>query len=106
LVTAVPNSRETNFVLGAAQLWPGHRDRPGGGLDRGGTEPVAGAGSRVGYVGAAFVSGSAQELLNFGLNRGLDQQPGTQPGHILDDLGQVPAGAEQRVDLSTDLVGG
>jgi hypothetical protein len=45
------------------------------------------------------------ELVDLGLQRGLHAQTSTQAGDVFEDLGKVAAGAEQRVDLSTDLVG-
>jgi hypothetical protein len=94
------------LLAGAAKLRPGYAHRPAGGLDRGRAETVTRARLCVRDPGTALVAGPAEELVDLGLHRGLDQQPGTQPGHILDDLGQVPAGTEQRVDLDADLVCG
>jgi hypothetical protein len=64
------------------------------------THPVP----RVGHGGAALVAAAAQELVDLGLQRRLQQQPGTQPGDVLDDRGEVPLAVEQRVDLATDLL--
>jgi hypothetical protein len=77
LVTPVPNSAEANFLPGAAQL--GQR--------------------------GAGVALPAQEHGHLGLDRGL-QQPGTEPGDLLQCIGQVSAGGEHLVDLGTQPLSG
>jgi hypothetical protein len=54
--------------------------------------------------GRTLVAGPAQECLDLGFQRGLDDQPGTEAGDILDHLAQLTLPAEQGVDLGTDLL--
>jgi hypothetical protein len=49
--------------------------------------------------------GPAQEDVYLGLDRGLDDEPGTQAHDILDDLPELPRAVVQGVDLTTDRVG-
>jgi hypothetical protein len=56
---------------------------------------------------AAGVAFAAEELGDLSLQRGLQDQPGAQPGDVLDDLAEVTVRvSEQGVDLGTDAVGG
>lgn len=89
----------------AAQLRPLDRDRTGGGLDRRVAVAVAAPGTGVWAVRDLLVAGPAQERVDLGLHRRLDDQPGTQARDILDDLGQLTRAVEQGVDLGTDPVG-
>src|SRR5439155_21152340 len=57
------------------------------------------------HTGGTLVTGPAEEHLHLGLQRGLDDQPRTQPGNILDHLAQLTLPVEQGVDLGTDLPG-
>ncbi|GAA2373658.1 hypothetical protein GCM10010404_31420 [Nonomuraea africana] len=52
--------------------------------------------------GGALVAGAAEERLHFGLDRGLDDQAGAEPGDVFEDLDQVTISGEQGVDLGTD----
>jgi hypothetical protein len=92
-------------LRGAAQLRPGHRHPPGGGLDRRIAVAVAATRPRILALGGALVTGAAEELAHLGLHRGLDDQLGTQPGDVLDDLDQPTRAVEQGVDLGTDPLG-
>ena len=65
--------------------------------------PAARPGIRT--LGGPLVAGPAQEHLDLGLHRGLDDQPGTQAGDVLDDLRQLTRPVEQGVDLATDPLG-
>jgi hypothetical protein len=90
---------------GAAQLRPGQPDRPGGGLD--GHLPVPVTRTRPGILGARGpgVPVAAEELGDLGLQGGLHQQLGAEPGHLLQDLRQRPVSSEQLIDVATDTVG-
>ncbi len=90
----------------AAQLRALHRDRPGGGLDRGRAKPVPAAHAGVPRVGGALVAGAAQELLDLDLHGGLHDQPSAQARDLLQLLGKVDATPEQGIDLAADLLGG
>ena len=54
---------------------------------------------------AALVAVAAQELAHLGLQRRLQQQPGTEAGNLLQDVAEVALGGEQLVDLSADALG-
>jgi hypothetical protein len=56
----------------------------------------------VGLLGTALVAGSAEELLDFGLQRGLHDQAGAQSRDVFENLGEVATAAEQRADLGAD----
>ena len=90
---------------GAPQLRPRDRDRPGRGLDR--RRAVAITRPRPGILdsGRPLVAGPTQERIDLGFQRGLDNQPGTQAGDVLDHLAQLTLPAEQGIDLGTDLLG-
>jgi hypothetical protein len=90
---------------GAAQLGPGQRDRPGGGLD--GRVPVAVTGTGAGVPGrrGAGVTVPSEELGDLGLEGGLHQQLRAEPGHLLQDLRQRPALSKQIIDVAADTVG-
>ncbi|MET7339423.1 hypothetical protein, partial [Nonomuraea sp. NPDC005650] len=49
--------------------------------------------------GGALVAGAAEERVHLGFDGGLDDQAGTEPGDVLD---QITIGGEQGVDLGTD----
>jgi hypothetical protein len=106
LVTDFAEQVRGEGLGGAAQLRPRHRDRPGRGLDRRLAVAVATARPGVRAVCCSLVAGPAQEQVDLGLHRGLDDQPGAQPGNVLDDLRQVTRPVEQGVDLATDAIGG
>jgi hypothetical protein len=91
------------LLVGATQLRPFQRDRPGGRLDRRRGVAVARAG-----VGAfpAGVPLTAEELGDLGLQRGLQDQSGAEAGDVLQHLAEVAIGGEQAVDVVTDAVGG
>jgi hypothetical protein len=57
-------------------------------------------------LGAALVAGPPQELLDLGLQGGLQQQPHGQAGNLFKDRGQVTIGREQLVDLGAGARGG
>ena len=90
----------------AAQLRPLHSDRPGGGLDRRLAEAVTAARPGVWAVRGPLIADPAQEHVDLGLYRSLDDQPRTKTSDVLDDLRQVTRPVEQGVDLATDPVGG
>ena len=89
----------------APQLRPRHGHRPGGGLDRRRAIAITRASPGVLRGGRALVAGPAQERLDLGFQRGLDDQPGAEAGDILDHLAQLTLPAEQGIDLGTDLLG-
>ena len=91
-------------LRGAAQLGPGQRDRPGGGLD--GHLPVAVPGARPG-IGAGrgpLVTVAAEELSDLGFEGGLHQQLGAEPGHLLQHLRQRTVLGEKFIDVVADTV--
>jgi hypothetical protein len=53
---------------------------------------------------AVAVALPAQKLSDLGLDRGLHQQAHTDPGHLLQDLAQLPLGVEQVVYLGADAL--
>jgi len=56
---------------------------------------------------AAAVTVTAEELGHLRLQRGLQDQPGAQPGDVLHHLGQIKVGdRRQAVDLGSDAVSG
>ncbi len=69
-----------------AQLRPRHGNRPGGGLDRRVAVAVTHPRPRLSAASGPLVAGPAQEHIDLGLHRGLDDQPGTQAGDVLDNL--------------------
>ena len=83
----------------AAQLRPLHGHRPGGGLDRGRAVPIAHSRSGVLAGSAAFVAFAAQKRRHLALDRGLQQQLGSQLGDPLQGYGQIGAASEHLVDL-------
>jgi hypothetical protein len=48
---------------------------------------------------------TAEELGHLGLQRGLHQQLCAEPGHLLQDLGQLTIRGEQLVDLGANTIG-
>jgi hypothetical protein len=60
---------------------------------------VAAAGTGSLTVGVAF---PAQELSDFGLDRGLDEQAHAEASDLLQDVGQVAVGGEEVVDVGAD----
>jgi len=49
-----------------------------------------------------LVAGTAQERVDLGLHRGLDDQPGTRASDILDHLPDLTRAVEQGIDLAPD----
>jgi hypothetical protein len=90
----------------APQFGPGHGHRPGGGLDRHVAVAVATTDPGVLDTGGPLVAGPAEEHLDLGLQRRLDDQPGTEAGDVLDHLRQVTLTVEQGIDLTANAVGG
>ena len=90
---------------GAAQLRPGQRHRPGGGLD--GHLPVPVTGTRPGILAGRgpLVTVPAEELGDLGFEGGLHQQLRAEPGDLLQDLRQRPVLGEQLIDVAADTVG-
>src|SRR5512133_1705146 len=88
-------------LAGAAQLGPFQGDRPGGRLHGQLGVAVAMAGSST---LTASVAVAAQELGDFGFQRGLQQQAGAEPGDLLKSLAKVTVGGEQLVDLGADAL--
>jgi hypothetical protein len=56
-------------------------------------------------VGAPLVAGAAQELVDLGLQGGLQQQPHAPAGDVLQDRGQLTLRGEQLVDLGAQALG-
>lgn len=52
------------------------------------------------------VADSTKEDVGLGLDRDLGDQPGTETGDVLDNLGQLALAVEQGIDLTTGTVGG
>jgi hypothetical protein len=50
------------------------------------------------------VIGPAQELRDLCLEGGLEEERDPEPGCLLQDLAQLPAGAEQLIDLGADAL--
>jgi hypothetical protein len=98
-VLAKQSGRERG--VGAAQLGPLQRDRPGGGLDA--DRLVAIAIARP-CVRVALVVVTAEEDADLGLHRALQHQADAQTGDLLQDLSQRLLGGEQLVDLAADTV--
>ena len=67
---------------------------------------VAAARPGIRAVGRALVARPTEELGHLGLHRGLDHQPGAQPGDLLQDLDQVTRTVEQGIDLAADPLSG
>jgi hypothetical protein len=53
---------------------------------------------------AASVAVTAEELGDFHLQRGLQQQAGAEPGDVFQDLAEITVGGEQLVDLGADAL--
>ena len=73
-------------LAGAAQLRPGQRHRPGGGLDGHLPVPVPGPGPGIAAGRGPLVTVPAEKLGHLSFQRGLHQQLGAEPGHLLQDL--------------------
>ena len=88
----------------AAQLRPQQGHRPGRGLD--GHLPVPVPRTRPGIAAGRgpLVTIPAEELSDLGLQRGLHQQLGTEPGDFLQDLRQRTILGEQLIDVVADTV--
>jgi hypothetical protein len=54
----------------------------------------------------AGVTVAAEELGDLCFQRGLEQQTGAEPSHILQDLAEVAVSSEELVDLGADALGG
>src|SRR5205085_5564595 len=52
-----------------------------------------------------LVALAAEELGDLGFQGGLHQQLRAEPGHLLQDLRQLPARSEQLVDVAVDALG-
>ena len=91
-------------LAGAAQLRPGQRDRPRGGLDGHLPVPVPRPGPGILASRGPLVTVPAQELRHLGLQRGLHQQLGAEPRHLLQNLRQRTIRGEQLIDVVTDTV--
>ena len=91
-------------LAGAAQLGPGQRDRPGGGLDGHLPVPVPGPGPGIRAGRGPLVTVPAEELSDLGFEGGLHQQLGAEPGHLLQDLRQRTVLGEQFIDVVADTV--
>ena len=89
-----------------AELGTLQGDWPGGRLHGDGGEAVAGAGpGRLGQS-AALVAVASEELGDLGLERRLQQQPGSEAGHLLQGLAEGSLRGEQVVDVGADALGG
>src|SRR5437588_3677313 len=99
LVTPVPNSPEANRSVVARSFGRCTVTGPGGCLDRGRAVPVAHSRSGVLAGSAAFIAFAAQKRRHLALDRGLQQQLGSQLGDPLQGYGQIGAASEHLVDL-------
>ena len=90
-------------LVGTAQLGPLQLDRAHRRLHRH-RRLVAVAAARPVGAAAALVPGPAQELLDLGLQGGLEHQPHAESGDVLKEQGEVAVGAEQLVDLGADAL--
>ncbi|APT09591.1 hypothetical protein AN931_26940 [Mycobacterium intracellulare subsp. chimaera] len=61
-------------------------------------------GLRIRRGRGALVAVTAEELGHLGLQRGLHQQLCAEPGHLLQNLGQLTIGCEQLVDLGANTI--
>ena len=84
-----------------AQLRPLQRDRPRRRLDRGGAVAVAHPLPTVVAASLTHRAFPAQELTDLSLQRGQQQQLGTQPSDQLHRPSQVTATGEQLIDLDS-----
>ena len=91
-------------LRGAAQLGPGQRHRPGGGLDGDFPAPVVRAGTRILAGRGPLVTVPAEELSDLGLQRGLHEQPRAEAGDVLQDLPQPLVMSKQLVDVAADAL--
>ena len=91
---------------GAAQLGPGQRHRPRGGLDRGRAIPVAHPRMRVPTGRGPLIAVPPQECGHLGLNRALQQQLRAQLGDPLNRARQILAAGEHLIDLRAQPLGG
>ncbi len=55
---------------------------------------------------AAGVAVAPQELGDLRLQGDLEEEPDPKPGHLLQDQAQIPAGAEEFIDLGTETLAG
>jgi len=69
-----------------------------------GQYPLREPGRASGASNPPLVAGPAKELGNLGLHRRLHDQTRAQSGDVFQYLAQLAAGAEQHVDLATDLL--
>jgi len=88
---------------GVAQLRPLQLDRPGHGLDRDAAVAIA---LTLTFALRAGVPVAAQPRSHLVLEDLLKNQPGRQPHHLLEDLGDVPARAEPLMNLGADSLCG
>jgi hypothetical protein len=100
--------RRGELFTGAAQLRPGQRDRPGGGLDRHRGISVAHAGTGVLGQRGAGVALPAQEHGHLGLDRGLHRGWDTTPrrGFMSSGAAQLPSHREGRCRHAAPSMGG
>ncbi|WEB44046.1 hypothetical protein MOV08_35370 [Streptomyces yunnanensis] len=70
--------------------------------------PQAGGGLAVlvNDPSGALVAGTAEEGVDLGFHRGLDDQAGAESGHVFQYLDQVAVTGEQGINLGTDGLGG
>ena len=88
-------------LVGATHLGPLQDHRAGGGLDLklGMTVAIPGAVTLATHIAVA-----AQELGHLSLQRGLHDQPHTQPRDLLQHLAELLLGGEQLIDLGADTL--
>jgi hypothetical protein len=105
LVTVVPNSLDANASAVPRSFGRAIVTGPAVVLTVAGAVPVTRPRPGIHGGGRPLVAGPAQEGLHLGLQRRLDDQPGTQAGDVLDHLAQLTLPAEQGINLGTDLLG-
>lgn len=116
-----PASRPERPTRPQSGLVPHHPCAPGTAARRYGQGPQWNASARAGkravkavpaYLRLTFRKaalgrrGPAQELLDLGLDRGLNDQAGPQAGDLLQHLAEVVLLGEEDIDLATDLLSG
>jgi len=102
---AHPDAEESGRegLVGAPQLGALEGDRAGRGLDGRRAVAVAAAGSGTLAVGVAL---PAEELGDFCLDGGLQEQAHAEAGHLLQHVAEVTLGGEQVVNVGADALDG
>ena len=103
LVTPIPSSRELNRSEAPRSFGRSRGDGPGRRLH--GERRVAVALPLTNPL-VAGVAIAAQELGDLRLQDHLEKEADAQPGYLLEDLAELPAGVEQLIELGTEAFAG